>query len=97
MYDEFVAFEKMVATKDFDSVAQQLEHSRQVMEVLDQASKALWHTKKQAVVLAIACSVLYSCWEWNLNQFVSVYCSKFVHQNDIFVDFSFEEEFTDNF
>lgn len=41
MYDEFVAFEKMVATKDFDSVAQQLEHSRQVMEVLDQASKAL--------------------------------------------------------
>lgn len=41
MYDEFVAFEKMVATKDFDSVAKQLEHSRQVMEVLDQASKAL--------------------------------------------------------
>ena len=41
MYDEFVAFEKMVATKDFDSVAQQLEHSRQVMVVLDQASKAL--------------------------------------------------------
>lgn len=41
MYDEFVAFEKMVAIKDFDSVAQQLEHSRQVMEVLDQASKAL--------------------------------------------------------
>ena len=38
---EFVAFEKMVATKDFDSVAKQLEHSRQVMEVLDQASKAL--------------------------------------------------------
>ncbi|MDU6699978.1 MAG: gfo/Idh/MocA family oxidoreductase, partial [Streptococcus salivarius] len=41
MHDEFVAFEKMVATKDFDSVAKQLEHSRQVMEVLDQASKAL--------------------------------------------------------
>ena len=41
MYDEFVAFEKMMATKDFDSVAKQLEHSRQVMEVLDQASKAL--------------------------------------------------------
>ena len=41
MHDEFVAFEKMMATKDFDSVAQQLEHSRQVMEVLDQASKAL--------------------------------------------------------
>ena len=41
MYDEFVAFEKMVATKDFDSVAKRLEHSRQVMEVLDQASKAL--------------------------------------------------------
>ena len=41
MHDEFVAFEKMVATKDFDSVAKQLEHSRQVMKVLDQASKAL--------------------------------------------------------
>ena len=41
VHDEFVAFEKMVATKDFDSVAKQLEHSRQVMEVLDQASKAL--------------------------------------------------------
>ena len=41
MHDEFVAFEKMVATKDFDSVAKRLEHSRQVMEVLDQASKAL--------------------------------------------------------
>lgn len=27
MHDEFVAFEKMVATKDFDSVAKQLEHS----------------------------------------------------------------------
>ena len=38
---EFVAFEKMVATKDFDSVAKQLEHSRLVMEVLDQASKTL--------------------------------------------------------
>ena len=41
MYDEFVSFEKMVATKDFDSVAKQLEHSHQVMEVLDQASKVL--------------------------------------------------------
>ena len=41
MYDEFVAFEKMVATNDIDSVAKQLEHSRQVMEVLDQASKVL--------------------------------------------------------
>ena len=41
MYDEFVAFEKMVATNDIDSVAKQLEHSRQVMQVLDQASKVL--------------------------------------------------------
>lgn len=32
---------RLWATKDFDSVAKQLEHSRQVMEVLDQASKAL--------------------------------------------------------
>ena len=37
MYDEFVAFEKMIATMDFESVAKQLEHSRQVMEVLDQS------------------------------------------------------------
>ena len=41
MYDEFVAFEKMVATKDFENVSKQLEHSHQVMEVLDQASKVL--------------------------------------------------------
>lgn len=41
MYDEFVAFEKMIATMDFESVAKQLKHSRQVMEVLDQASKFL--------------------------------------------------------
>lgn len=41
MYDEFVVFEKMIATMDFESVAKQLKHSRQVMEVLDQASKVL--------------------------------------------------------
>lgn len=41
MYDEFVVFEKMIATIDFESVAKQLKHSRQVMEVLDQASKVL--------------------------------------------------------
>ena len=41
MYDEFVAFEKMIATMDFESVAKQLKHRRQVMEVLDQASKVL--------------------------------------------------------
>ena len=41
MYDKFVAFEKMIATMDFESVVKQLKHSRQVMEVLDQASKVL--------------------------------------------------------
>ena len=41
MYDEFVVFEKMIATMDFESVVKQLKHSRQVMEVLDQASKVL--------------------------------------------------------
>lgn len=41
MYDEFVVFEKMIATMDFESVAKQLKHSRQVMEVLNQASKVL--------------------------------------------------------
>ena len=41
MYDEFVAFEKMIATMDFENVSKQLEHSHQVMEVLDQASKVL--------------------------------------------------------
>ena len=34
-------FEKMIATMDFESVVKQLKHSRQVMEVLDQASKVL--------------------------------------------------------
>lgn len=28
MYDEFVVFEKMIATMDFESVAKQLKHSR---------------------------------------------------------------------
>ena len=41
MDDEFVVFEKIIATMDFESVAKQLKHSRQVMEVLDQASKVL--------------------------------------------------------
>lgn len=45
MHDEFVAFEKMVATKDFDSVAKRLEHSRQVMEVLDQAESFVTYKK----------------------------------------------------
>lgn len=41
MYDEFVAFEAMVAFKDLKKAEKGLEHSRAVMAVLEEASKAL--------------------------------------------------------
>ena len=41
MYDEFVAFEKIIAEKDFVSSRQALDHSQAVMSVLDQAIASL--------------------------------------------------------
>ena len=37
MYDEFVAFEAIIAKRDFDSAKSALEHSHLVMKVLDEA------------------------------------------------------------
>lgn len=41
MYDEFLAFEAMVASKDLRRAEEGLEHSRLVMAVLEEASQAL--------------------------------------------------------
>lgn len=41
MYDEFVAFERIIAEKDFVSSRQALDHSQAVMSVLDQAIASL--------------------------------------------------------
>lgn len=41
MYQEFVAFQEIIAQKDEQAVAKGLEHSRHVMEILEQASQYL--------------------------------------------------------
>ena len=41
MYDEFVAFEAMMRNQDFTNAKAQLDHSRTVIQVLDQAVKSM--------------------------------------------------------
>lgn len=41
MYQEFVAFEEMIRTKDYTTAEAQLDHSRSVMAVLDMATKGM--------------------------------------------------------
>ncbi|GAB2022735.1 Gfo/Idh/MocA family oxidoreductase [Pseudolactococcus yaeyamensis] len=40
MYDEFVAFEKILANHDFDEMTARLAHSRTVMTIIDQAKSS---------------------------------------------------------
>ena len=39
MYDEFVAFEKIIKQHDMDAVKDSLKHSEDVMKVIDSARK----------------------------------------------------------
>ena len=41
MHDEFVAFEEMISGQDFARAQAALDHSRAVMQVLDQAVKSM--------------------------------------------------------
>ena len=63
MYDEFVAFEKMVATKDLTVLPSSWNIVVRLWKFWIKLRKLCNIPKKQAVVLAIACFVLYSCWE----------------------------------
>lgn len=40
MYEEFVAFEKMIDNTDLDKDKKALEHSDQVMQIVEQAVKS---------------------------------------------------------